>query len=125
VDDYEESGNTELALECANRFAAYFYGLDDNFEQTLLENRLLKKLNLLDEDGNLVNREGHAVDLEGNLIDKEGARVDQEGNRIDINNNPLIDDDVIDELEFEDDLVEKPKKKSTGTRGKKPKEPVA
>ena len=94
------------------------YGLDENYQDSFIENKLLKKLNLLNDKGQLVNRQGQRVDVEGNLLDEEGARIDADGNRIDINNNPLLDDSVVDELEFEDDLAEdiekeeKPTKKS-------------
>ena len=137
LEDYEEQAESSIALECAGEFASYFYDLEDDFESSLLENKVLKKLNLLDDKGFLVNRDGHRVDDEGNLINEEGARVDQEGNRIDINNNPIIDDNVINSLEFEDDLApkvpkvtkdatkEKEVKKTSGSRRKKPKEPVA
>tara|TARA_R100000008_G_C3572595_1_gene163155 strand:+ start:331 stop:1191 length:861 start_codon:yes stop_codon:yes gene_type:complete len=136
LEDYEDQIDSKIALECASQFASYFYDLDDDFESTLLENKVLKKLNLLDKEGFLVNRDGHRVDAEGNLVDEEGARIDSAGNRIDINNNPIIDDDVINSLEFEDDLPQKTKptkdaaketevKKTSGSRRKKSKEPVA
>jgi hypothetical protein len=122
-----------LAVECASKFANYFYDLEDNFEDTFLENKLLRKLNLLDGEGYLVNAEGKRVDADGNLLDDIGARIDAAGNRIDINDNPLIDDDdAINTLEFVDDLgvtKDKPQeKKKTTTRGskrKKVEEPAA
>lgn len=105
LSDYEERGSTALAIECAGKFASYMYGIEENFEETLIENKLLRKLNLLDKEGNLINRDGHRVDYEGNLLDESGSRIDAEGNRIDINNNPILDDSVIDSLDFEDDLA--------------------
>jgi hypothetical protein len=119
VQDYEDKGDSGLAVTCAEKFANYFYGLEENFQDTLFENKVLKKLNLLDKKGYLVDRQGRRVDEEGNLLNDEGARVDAEGNRIDINNNPILDDNVIDSLEFDDDLdppeekvEEKPKKRA-------------
>lgn len=103
ADEYLENAGTELANVLASKFAAYMYGLEENFESTLLENKVLKKLNRLDDKGNLVDKQGRRVDFEGNLLDDNGARVDVEGQRIDINNNPVIDDSVLDSLEFEDD----------------------
>ncbi len=129
-----DKSETELALKCASEFANFLYGLEEDYEDKLLENRVLKKLGLLNEKGDLVNREGKRVDIDGNLLDDEGARVDKDGNRIDINNNPVIDDDVIETLEFEDDLLEgavednKPEKKtrtSSAKRTTKKKEVVA
>ena len=103
VDEYIEKSATELANVLAGKFAAYMYGLEENFENSLLENKVLKKLNRIDSKGNLVDKQGRRVDFEGNLLDDNGARVDSKGQRIDINNNPVIDDSVLDSLEFEDD----------------------
>jgi len=118
LQDYEDRMEEDFVIKCAGKFANHLYGLHEDFESTLLENKLLKKLNLLDDKGRLVNREGKYVDTEGNLVDEEGNRIDENGNRIDINNNPLIDDDVIDSLEFEDDLVETPKKTRSQKKSK-------
>jgi len=106
LDDYHEKADTELAVKCASEFANFAYGLDEDFEDKLIENKLLKKLGLLNKKGQLTNKHGQRVDLVGNLLNEEGARVDKDGNRIDINNNPVIDDSIIDTLEFEDDLGE-------------------
>jgi hypothetical protein len=106
LENYHESADSSLAVKCATEFANYAYGLDEKYEDGLIENKLLKKLGLLNEKGQLTNKQGQRVDLEGNLLDGDGARIDKDGNRIDINNNPVIDDNVIDALEFEDDLDE-------------------
>lgn len=104
LQDYKDQADSPLAVKCATEYAEYAYGLDDNYADSLIENRLLRKLGLLNEDGRLVDKQGRLVDTEGNLVNENGFRVNEEGERIDINNNPLIDDDVIDTLEFEDDL---------------------
>lgn len=105
LEDYHERSETELAGKCATEFANFAYGLEENYEDKLIENKLLKKLGLLDDEGHLTNKKGQRVDLDGNLLNENGARIDKDGNRIDINNNPIIEDSVIDELEFEDDLT--------------------
>lgn len=129
LEDYHEKSDTELAIQCANEFANFAYGLEENYEDKLIENKLLKKLGLLNEKGQLTNKHGQRVDLDGNLLNDEGARIDKDGNRIDINNNPVIDDDVVDSLEFEDDLSEeetveedKPSKKTKTSSSKKKEE---
>lgn len=119
LEDYHEKSETDLAIKCAAEFANFAYGLEDNFEDNLIENKLLKKLGLLNEKGQLTNKNGQRVDLDGNLLNEEGARVDKDGNRIDINNNPLLDDEVIDTLEFEDDLEDEQVEESK-TAKKKP-----
>lgn len=116
LEDYHEKADTELAVKCASEFANFAYGLDENFEDSLIENKLLKKLGLLNDKGQLTNKHGQRVDLEGNLLNQEGARVDKDGNRIDINNNPIIDDTAIDSLEFEDDLEENEVEEKTAKR---------
>ena len=124
LEDYHEKADTDLAIKCASEFANFAYGLEEDYEDKLIENKLLKKLGLLNEKGQLTNKHGQRVDLEGNLLNEEGSRIDKDGNRIDINNNPVIDDSIIDTLEFEDDLEddikeEKPIKKSKASSAKK------
>jgi hypothetical protein len=126
LDDYHEKSDTDLAIECATQFANFAYGLEENYEDKLIENKLLKKLGLLNDKGQLTNKSGQRVDLDGNLLNEEGARIDTKGNRIDINNNPVIEDDIIDSLEFEDDLegeikeeVQTAKKTKVSSSGKK------
>ena len=104
LEDYHEKSDSDLAVKCATEFANYAYGLEENFEDTLIENKLLKKLGLLNDKGQLTNKQGQRVDLDDNLLNEDGSRIDKDGNRIDINNNPIIEDSVIDTLEFEDDL---------------------
>ena len=116
LEDYHEKSETDLAIKCAAEFANFAYGLDESFEDNLIENKLLKKLGLLNDKGQLTNKNGQRVDLEGNLLNEEGARVDKNGNRIDINNNPIIDDTAIDSLEFEDDLEENEVEEKTTKR---------
>jgi len=104
LDDYKDKSETTLAIKCASEFANFAYGLEENYEDKLIENKLLKKLGLLNDEGYLTNKHGQRVDLDGNLVNEEGARIDKDGNRIDINNNPVLEDSVIETLEFEDDL---------------------
>ena len=124
LDDYHEKADSDLAMKCASEFANFAYGLEEDFEDKLIENKLLKKLGLLNDKGQLTNKNGHRVDLEGNLLDKDGSRIDKDGNRIDINNNPILEDNVIDSLEFEDDLGDeteetKPVKRTKASSTKK------
>tara|TARA_A100001201_G_scaffold27912_1_gene30513 strand:- start:1428 stop:2324 length:897 start_codon:yes stop_codon:yes gene_type:complete len=130
LDEYLEKQDSELAIKCAEEFANFAYGLEEDYEDKLLENRVLGKLGLLNKKGQLVNKQGQRVDIEGNLLNDEGARIDKDGNRIDINNNPVLEDDVIDSLEFEDDLeniVEdvKPATKSRASSAKRAKKRTA
>ena len=125
LQDYKDQADSDLAVKCASEYANVAYGLDENFQDAFVENKLLKRLNLLNDKGQLINRKGQRVDINGNLLDDEGSRIDADGNRIDINNNPLLDDSVVDELDFEDDLAEdtekeeKPKRKTRASAKKK------
>lgn len=119
VEEYLEKSSTEEAVKCASEFASFLYGIDDNYEDSFIENKVLRKLNLLDDKGNLINKDGKRVDHEGNLLNENGARVDKNGVRIDINNNPVIDDSVVDSLEFEDDLGQPVEEEVKKTRAKK------
>ena len=125
LQDYKDQADSELAVKCASEYANVAYGLDENYQDAFVENKLLKRLNLLNDKGQLINRKGQRVDINGNLLDDEGSRIDADGNRIDINNNPLLDDSVVDELDFEDDLAEdtekeeKPKRKTRASAKKK------
>lgn len=118
VEDYLEKSESEEAIKCASEFASFLYGVEDNYEDAFVENKVLRKLNRLDAQGNLLNKDGKRVDYDGNLLDENGARVDKNGVRIDINNNPVIDDSVVDSLEFEDDLGQ-PEEEVKKTRAKK------
>lgn len=104
LDEYLAKAEDELTVKLSSEYANFAYGLDDKYEDRFVENKVLRKLNLLNEKGELVNTDGNRVDTSGNLIDVNGARVSKDGVRLDINNNPLLDDSTIDELVFEDDL---------------------
>lgn len=114
LDEYRSKTSDELTVKLATKFASHYYGVEDNYEDTLTENKFLKRYNMIDGEGYLLSKEGQRVDSEGHLLDAEGYRIDTEGHRIDINNNPVIETDVT-EAEFEDDYfaesAEKPKKK--------------
>lgn len=105
LEDYKARGDSELGRKAASEYANFAFGLDEDYEEKFVENKVLKRLNLINEKGQLINSDGKLVDEEGNFINENGSRVDKEGNRVDINNNPIIDDSVIDTLEFEDDLT--------------------
>lgn len=104
LDDYMSRAEEELTSKLSSEYANFAYGLDDKYEEKFIENKVLRKLNLLNEKGELTNADGERVDSQGNLVDSNGSRVGKDGTRLDINNNPLIDDSAVDTLIFEDDL---------------------
>lgn len=104
LDEYLSKAEEELTMKLSSEYANAAYGIDEKYEDKFIENKVLRKLNLLNEKGELVNAEGQRIDSSGNLVNENGARIGKDGVRLDINNNPLIDDSAIDELVVEDDL---------------------
>mgnify|MGYP001217638785 CR=1 FL=1 len=104
--DYMDRMDDPVALEGASKLATMIYGLDNNFEKNLPENKFLKKYKFVNDELRFINKEGHTVDSDGRLvdengryIDKEGKFVDKDGNRVDedgdyvVDSQPFLDDD--------------------------------
>ncbi len=112
----EDSG---LAVKAAEIFASIYFGLDEDYETNLPENKFLTEHKFSDEEGNLLNKDGKKVDFLGRLVDEngryindEGEFIDVEGNRVDEEGNIIVEvkpflDDEGNEIGSE----EKPKKK--------------
>lgn len=92
LEEYNEGTDSELAFGAASALAEMLYGVDQDSESKLPENKFLKRYGLVDDDLSLVNTEGHRVDLQGRKIDDQGNFVDDKGNKIDIDGN-LLDED--------------------------------
>ena len=106
MEEYLNRSTEEVALLGAQNLANMLYGLDNDYETNLPENKFLKKYKfvdeklrlidkkgrLIDEDGRLVNEEGRFIDEEGNLIDKYGNRVNEDGDFV-VESEPFLDDD--------------------------------
>jgi len=141
VEDYLERSGELFSLEAARVFANMMYGLEDDYEDTLPENKFLKEYNFVNEDLRLVNDDGELVDAEGKRIDKNGRYIDEEGNFVDregsrvnedgdyiVEAKPFLDDSGKPvELEAEPDSeavakveAEKPKPKRRGRPKKSP-----
>ena len=123
--DYMDRMDDPVALEGASKLATMIYGLDNNFEKNLPENKFLKKYKFVNDELRFINKEGHTVDADGRLIneegrfiDKEGNFVDKDGNRVDedgdyvVDSQPFLDDDgnpvVLEEEEKKEDEAPKP-----------------
>lgn len=104
MDDYLEKINDDLAIVCAQKFANYMYGLDENFDANLVENKFLKRFKFIDDKGRLINKDGQLISESGELIDEEGYRL-KDGQRVDVNGNPILVDQNVDTAEFIDDEV--------------------
>ncbi len=106
LEEYLNKSDDPVSLLGAQKLASMIYGLDNNFEKGLPENKFLQKykfvdekLRLIDKKGRLVDAEnrlindaGRYIDEEGNYVDKNGARVDSEGDYV-VDAEPFLDDE--------------------------------
>ena len=100
---YLDSGSDPVSSALAAKFANFLYGVNEDYESTLVENKFLKRFKLVNESGHFIDKAGRLVDIEGHRVDEDGYRLDQDGKRIDLNGNPLGAN--IEEAEFEDDFT--------------------
>lgn len=97
-EDYVSRALEPAAIIGAQKLANMVYGLDDDFEKNLPENKFLQKYKFVDKDLRLIDKKGRLIDNEGRLINEEGRFIDEEGNIVDIDGNPL---DAQDNYKFE------------------------
>ena len=106
MEDYLNRIGEDAAIKGAQNLASMLYGLDNDYESGLPENKFLKKfkfvddkLRLIDKQGRLIDSEGRLVDENGRFIDEQGNFVDKFGNRVDeegsyiVETAPFLDDD--------------------------------
>lgn len=106
LEDYTNKSDDPVAFLGAQKLANMIYGLDNNFEKNLPENKFLNKykfvddkLRLIDKQGRLVDSEGRLVDENGRFINDRGEFVDKYGNKVDkdgeyvVDAEPFLDDD--------------------------------
>lgn len=131
LEDYMNRQDDPVALAGAQKLATIIYGLDNDFEKNLPENKFLKKYKFvnndlrfidkqgrtIDSEGRLVNEDGRYIDADGNFVDKDGNRVDEDGEYL-VDSQPFLDDDgnpvIIEEEKKEDEapkseVAEEPK----------------
>jgi hypothetical protein len=114
LEEYRKRADSPAALEGARLFAIINYGLDEDFEKNLPENKFLRQFGYVNEDlryidtdgrfvdakGRLVNENGRYVDADGNLVDIQGNKVDENGELL-IESKPFLDDDTGKPIVFE------------------------
>ena len=117
-EDYQNKGNEQEALDAAKTVGEIVYEIDENYEDTLTENKFLKRFNFANKKNQLIDKEGNRIDREGNQIDKEGYILNKEGKRVNVNDLPILEDsEKVDNADFEDDLgVVIVEEKKTATR---------
>jgi len=123
MEEYLNSSTEKAAIMGAQNLANMLYGLDNDYESNLPENKFLKKFKFIDEKLRLVDKKGRLIDREGKLIDESGRFIDDEGNFIDkfgnkvdkdgeylVDSQPFLDDNgnpiVLDEEQPKNDKVE-------------------
>lgn len=105
-EDYNNRSADPVALMAAQNLAGMLYGLENDYEEKLPENKFLKqykfvdsKLRLVDKDGKLVDERGRLIDENGRFINEKGQFVDKNGNLVDdkgdylVEFTPFLDDD--------------------------------
>lgn len=83
LEDYLNKADDPVALLGAQKLANMIYGLDNNFEKGLPENKFLQKYKFVDEKLRLIDKKGRLVDADGRLIDERGRYIDEQGNYVD------------------------------------------
>jgi hypothetical protein len=105
-EEYLARAAESVAIKAAQVLANMLYGLDNDYEKKLPENKFLIKYKFVNDNLRFINKEGRLVDSEGRLIDSEGRfinsedkYVDKDGNLVDENGDyitdfkPFFDDD--------------------------------
>ena len=92
LEDYLNRSTEEVAIKGAQNLANMLYGLDNDYESNLPENKFLKKYKFVDDKLRLVDKKGRLIDKDGRLIDESGRFVDENGNFVDKYGNPVDKD---------------------------------
>lgn len=99
LQDYLDKADSPVAFKGAQKLANMMYGLDNNFEKNLPENKFLKKYKFVNDNLQFIDKQGRTVDIDGRLIDsvtgryinEEGQFVDKDGNRVDEDGEYIVD----------------------------------
>ena len=78
MEEYLNSSTEKVAIMGAQNLANMLYGLDNDYESNLPENKFLKKFKFIDEKLRLVDKKGRLIDKEGRLIDESGRFINED-----------------------------------------------
>lgn len=116
MEDYLNRAADAVSLAGAQNLANMLYGLDNNYESGLPENKFLKKYKFVDDKLRLIDKKGRLIDGENRLLDESGRFIDEQGNFVDKYGNRVDNDGeyVVDAQPFLDDngnpiLLDEPK----------------
>ena len=90
-EEYNNKSADPVAILAAQNLANMLYGLDNDYEEKLPENKFLKQYKFVDTKLRLINKEGKLVDEQGRLIDENGRFINEAGQFIDKDGN-LVDE---------------------------------
>ena len=105
MEDYLNRSTDPVGLLGAQNLANIMYGLDNDYERNLPENKFLQKYKFVDDDLRFVDKQGRLIDADGRLINEEGRYINDDGKFVDKFGN-LIDDEgdyVVESEPFLDD----------------------
>lgn len=104
-EDYLNRAADTVSILAAQKLASIMYGLDNDFEKKLPENKFLIKYKFVNDNLQLVDDKGRLVDEDGRLIDKNGRFINDEGKFVDKDGNLVSEsgDFVVDFEPFLDD----------------------
>lgn len=115
--EFKDRGDEEAIVEASKYTGELIFEIDQDHENTLTENKFLKRFKFANEKNQLINTDGQRVDRNGQRVDDEGFLLNDDGKRVNINNLPVLEEDEnVETAEFFDDLnvtQEKPKRKTT------------
>ena len=105
LEDYMNRMDDPVALAGASKLANIIYGLDNDFEKGLPENKFLKKYKFVNDDLRFIDKQGRTIDSEGRLVNEDGRYIDEQGNFVDKDGNPVDKEGeyVVDAEPFLDD----------------------
>ncbi|NBU33429.1 hypothetical protein EB118_16320 [bacterium] len=88
-DDYLNRATDPVAILAAQNLAGMLYGLENDYEDRLPENKFLKQYKFVDDKLRLINKDGKLVDEDGRLIDELGRFINDNGELVDKDGIPL------------------------------------
>lgn len=107
VDDFLSKEDDPVAAVAPVHLAKLLYGVEDDYEKKLPENKFLIDYKLVDDKLRLVDRSGKFVDEKWRQVDEHGRLVNEKGELIDADGNLLTEDGEykVEFVPFEDDLA--------------------
>jgi len=89
-EDYNNRSTDSVAVLGAQNLAGMLYGLDNDYEEKLPENKFLRQYKFVDDKLRLINKDSKLIDSDGRLIDENGRFINENGEFVDKNGN-LVD----------------------------------